>query len=377
MIDTSAIPSPCYVLDEAALRRNLAVAARVQREAGVKVILALKGVAMFSAFPLIREALPGCTASSLNEALLAKEEFRGEVHAYCPVYLDREFEIMKGFCTHMTFNSLSQYAKFQDRCPGVSKGIRINPEYSEVKTDLYNPCIPGSRLGVRAELLGEALPAGLEGFHSHNLCECDSHALERTLENIERLFGKFLPQLKWLNLGGGHLMTRQDYDVGHLISVLKAFRARHPNLEIILEPGSAIGWETGVLVSTVEDVVESGEFTILMLDVSFACHMPDCLEMPYKPKVLGANDAVEGRRKYRLGGNSCLAGDWMGQGDYSFETPPRVGDRIVFNDMIHYTMVKTTMFNGINLPNIGIWREEGRFELVKTFGYPDYRSRLS
>lgn len=377
MMNLDQIISPSYVLEEKILRRNLKLMYHVQQSAGVKIILALKGVAMFSAFPLIRQYLPGCTASSLNEALLAHKEFGGEVHAYCPVYLDQEFEKMRPICHHITFNSLSQYQKFHHRCQQQSIGIRINPEYSEVKVDLYNPCIPGSRLGIRAEELPEELPEDIVGFHSHNLCECDSYALEKTLQNIERLFGKYLPKLKWLNLGGGHLMTRSDYNVDHLISVLKAFKERYPNLEIILEPGSAVGWETGFLVASVQDILCRDQITILMLDVSFACHMPDCLEMPYKPTIEGATDAIEGKPHYRLGGCSCLAGDWIGMGDYYFENPPKIGDKIIFKDMIHYTMVKTTMFNGINLPAIGIIRENGIYEQIKTFGYEDYRSRLS
>lgn len=377
MINLSTISSPAYVLEENKLKKNLELMYRVQQEAGVKIILALKGVAMFSAFPMIRRYLPGCTASSLNEALLAYHEFAGEVHAYCPVYFDNEFDRISDICKHITFNSLAQFDKFKSRCKNSSLGIRINPEYSEVKVDLYNPCIPGSRLGVRAEELPTELPEGIEGFHSHNLCECNSYALEKTLQNIQKLFGSYLPKLKWLNLGGGHLMTQKDYDVEHLISVLKTFKSAYPNLEIILEPGSAVGWETGFLVSTVQDIIERDDIKILMLDVSFACHMPDCLEMPYKPAVLGAVDAIPGKTVYRLGGCSCLAGDWIGMGDYYFENPPQIGDKIVFNDMIHYTMVKTTMFNGINLPNIGIIRENGTYQQIKTFGYEDYRNRLS
>ncbi len=370
------IPSPCFVLDEAALRRNLALLDRVQREAGVTILLALKGVAMTGAFPLIRTVLRGCTASSLNEALLAQEFHGGEIHAYCPVYTDREFDALSALCRHMTFNSLGQYRRFRDRCGAVSAGLRINPEYSPVATALYNPCLPGSRFGVRAAELADGLPPGIEGFHCHNLCESDAADLGRTLECIEERFGRHLGRLRWLNLGGGHLITRKNYDTERLLAALRAFRVRHPNLDLILEPGSAVGWQAGWLVSTVEDCFPSGDVTMLMLDVSFACHMPDCLEMPYKPSVQGATDAVPGRTRFRLGGCSCLAGDWMGQGDYAFETPPQFGDRIVFEDMLHYTIVKTTMFNGIAHPALGVWREEGRFELLKQFGYADYRSRL-
>ncbi len=374
--DFSLPPSPCYVLDEAALLRNLEVLDRVQREAGVKILLALKGVAMIGAFPPIRQVLPGCTVSSLNEARLAREFHGGEIHVYSPVYTDRDFGALCDLGSHVSFNSLTQYARFRGACKGRSIGLRINPEYSPVRTDLYNPCIPGSRLGIRAEALKPGLPADVEGFHSHNLCESDSFALARTLDRIEALFGRYLPRIKWLNLGGGHLMTRVDYDVDHLIATLGAFRSRHPHLEIILEPGSAVGWEAGWLVSTVEDRFVSGGVTVLMLDVSFACHMPDCLEMPYQPKVRGATEAVDGRPAVRLGGCSCLAGDWMGQGDYAFKTVPEVGERLVFEDMLHYTLVKATTFNGIALPSIGVWRASGEFEVLRSFGYEDYRSRL-
>jgi len=375
-IDFNTIPSPCFVLDEAALRRNLELIDRVQREAGVTVILALKGVAMIGAFPMVREYLKGCSVSSLNEARLAAEFHRGELHAYCPVYMEQDFAALSGLCHKLTFNSLAEYARYRDRCAGKSVGLRINPGFSPVETALYNPCLPGSRFGITADMLGDSLPAGIEGLHCHNLCESDSQALEKTLEEIERLFGRHLPLLKWLNLGGGHLMTCAGYDKDHLVRILRQFRQRYPGLEIILEPGSAIGWQTGWLVSTVLDRFTSGEVEMLMLDVSFACHMPDCLEMPYKPTVIGAHDARPGETAWRLGGCSCLAGDWVGQGDYAFDEPPQVGDRIVIEDMIHYTMVKTTMFNGINLPSIGVWREAGQFELLKSFGYADYRSRL-
>ncbi len=375
-LDFALPPSPCYVLDEQALQRNLQLLDRVQQEAGVKILLALKGVAMTGALALIRQTLPGCTASSLNEALLAREFHGGEIHLCSPVYAERDFGALCELGSHVTFNSLTQHARFHGRCKGLSVGLRINPEYSPVRTDLYNPCIPGSRLGIRAEAIKQGLPEGVEGLHSHNLCESDSHALARTLDRIEVLFGRHLGQIRWLNLGGGHLITRADYDVAHLVATLRAFRSRHPHLELILEPGSAVGWDAGWLVSTVEDRFVSGGVTVLMLDVSFACHMPDCLEMPYKPRVLGATDARPDRPAVRLGGCSCLAGDWMGQGDYAFEPLPAVGDRLVFEDMLHYTMVKATTFNGIALPSIGVWRTSGEFELLRRFGYEDYRSRL-
>ena len=385
--DFTQIPSPCYVLDETRFRRNLAVMRRVQDEAGIKIILALKGVAMPAALPIVAEYLPGCTASSLNEARLAREFHGGEIHAYCPVYMEREFRDLSAMCTHIVFNSLTQLERWRREAPpSVSLGLRINPEFSPVKVALYNPCVPGSRLGVKAKDLAalgapdagssSPLPEGVEGFHCHNLCECDTYAFEETLRRIESLFGAWLPHIKWLNLGGGHLMTREGYDVDHLISLLKAFKEKHPNLDIILEPGTAVGWRTGWLVSTVMDMFPSGDVTMLMVNISFACHAPDCLEAPYKPGILGATDAKDGKPKYRIGGCSCLSGDWMGQGDYFFETPPKVGDRVVIDDMIHYTMVKSTLFNGIAHPSIGLIDVHGSFRLLKTFGYDDYKIRL-
>ena len=374
----AAIPSPCFVLEEARLEQNLAVFARVQREAPVRVMVALKAFALFHSFPTIRKALQGASASSLWEAQLAAEEFGGELHVYSTAYRDEDVPAIVPLASHMTFNSLSQWQRFRpliEKSPSrPSVGLRINPQYSPVQTPLYNPCQPGTRLGVSRGQLGDRLPEGVEGFLSHNLCESDSHALEKTLFQIEHLFGHFLPQLKWLNLGGGHLMTRQGYDVGHAIAVLKAFHQRHPHLELILEPGSAIAWSTGFLLSTVRDLIATPELTNVMLDVSFTAHMPDCLEMPYKPAIRGAREPQAGERKYCMGGSSCLSGDFVG--DYAFSGDLSVGDRIIFEDMMHYTMVKTTMFNGVVHPSIGILRKDGTFELKRQFSYEDYRARL-
>ena len=253
--------------------------------------------------------------------------------------------------------------------------MRINPEFSDVETDLYNPCAPGSRLGVVSDLLGDKLPDGLEGLHFHTLCESTSYDLEKTLNVVEEKFGKFFSQIKWLNMGGGHLMTKEGYDVEHLIGLLKAFKAKYPHLQLILEPGSAFAWRTGVLVSSVVDIVENKGIKTAMLDVSFACHMPDCLEMPYKPAIVGATDAIPGKPTYRMGGSSCLSGDFYG--DWSFDQELKIGDRIVFEDMIHYTMVKTTMFNGVTHPSMGIWTTENEFKLIREFGYEDYKMRMS
>ena len=381
-IDFSKIPSPCYVLDQQSLRINLEILNLVQKEAGVKIICALKGYAMWSTFPLVKEYLSGAAASSINEAQLVFEEMGCPAHTYAPVYLEHELDELLGYSNHITFNSLSQFEKYSERVKNfsrpVSMGLRINPEYSEVETDLYNPAVAGSRLGIRPYQMPENLPGEIEGLHFHVLCENDSYVLERTLQKVEEKFSRWIKQAKWLNMGGGHHITRKGYDVDHLVKLLKDFRSRYPNLEeVILEPGEAVGWQTGYLVSTVQDIVESEGIQVAMLDVSFTCHMPDCLEMPYKPKILNATDAVDGKPVYRMGGMSCLAGDYMGMGDYSFEKELKPGDRIVFDDMIHYTMVKTTTFNGVNLPAIGIWTETDEFVLLKYFGYEDYRNRLS
>ncbi len=378
-IDYSALPSPCFILDERLLRRNLAIVREVQDRTGVTILLALKGFAMFSAFPLLRQYLSGVTASSLHEAVLGSEEFGGDVHVYCPAYRPQEIGRLLDLGSHITFNSLSQWERYRTELQAspraISPGLRINPGYSPVTTELYNPCAPGSRLGVSATQLGEKLPDGIEGLHIHNLCESDSRALEFTLRLVERDFGRFLPALRWLNLGGGHLMTGEEYDLEHLYSLLRDFRSRYPNLRLVLEPGSAIAWRTGYLLATVLDIVPTAELPVAMLDVSIAAHMPDCLEMPYRPHIQGALEATSGLPTYKMGGLSCLAGDVVG--DYSFKQPLKEGDRVVFDDMIHYTMVKTTTFNGINLPSIGIWREDDRFELIREFAYEDYRNRLS
>jgi len=376
-MDYSKIPSPCYVLDESALRKNLELIKSVKDKAGVEIILAFKAFAMWSVFPIIREYIPCSTASSQAEARLAYEEMGSPAHTYSPAYTDKEFPAIMNCSSHITFNSLSQFERFypQTQFNNISCGLRINPEFSDVETDLYNPCAPGSRLGVVADLLGDMLPDGVEGLHFHTLCESSSYDLEKTLTVVEKKFGRHFPFIKWINMGGGHLMTREGYNIDHLISLLTSFRAKYPHLQIILEPGSAFAWKTGVLVSSVVDIVENKGITTAMLDVSFACHMPDCLEMPYKPSITGAIDALEGKPAYRMGGNSCLSGDYMG--DWSFDQELKIGDRVVFDDMIHYTMVKTTMFNGVTHPGIGIWTMNNEFRLIREFGYEDYKNRMS
>jgi carboxynorspermidine decarboxylase len=377
MIDFSKIPSPCYVLEDSLLRKNLELMQYVQQQAGIEIICALKGFSMYSTFPMVKQYLAGSTASSLHEARLGFEEMGAKAHVYSPAYLEAEFDELMSYSSNITFNSLKQLEKFgaTAKANGISCGVRINPQYSEVETDMYNPCIAGSRLGMTRDALGKTLPEGIEGLHSHTLCENDSFTLERTLNAIEERFGDLLPQVKWLNLGGGHLMTKEGYDIEHLIGLLKNLKNRYPNLEIIMEPGSAVGWKTGYLTSTVLDIVDAQGIDVAILDMSFAAHLPDTLEMPYKPKILGAyHEPVEGKPTYRFGGMTCLAGDFYG--DYSFDKPLQIGDSIVFDDMIHYTMVKTTTFNGVGLPSIGIWRENETFELVKSFGYESFKDRL-
>jgi len=377
MFDYSQIPSPCYVIDELLLRRNLELIRSVKERSGADIILAFKAFALWRTFNIVREYIPYSTASSLSEARLAYEEMGSKAHTYAPIYKEDEFDTIANCSSHITFNSLSQFERYyqQAKSKGVSCGLRVNPEYSDVETVLYNPCAIGSRLGVTSDLLGETLPKGIDGFHFHTLCESNSYDLEKTLVAVESRFGKYLPSLKWLNMGGGHLMTKDGYDVDHLVELLKQFKNKYPNLQLILEPGSAFAWRTGVLVSTVQDIVENHGIKTAMLDVSFACHMPDCLEMPYKPSIVGATDAVNEKPTYRMGGNSCLSGDYIG--DWSFDKELSIGDKIVFEDMIHYTIVKTTMFNGVSHPSIGMLTADNKFILLKTFAYDDYKNRMS
>ena len=378
-MDYSKIPSPAFVLDEKLLRNNLELINRVQKEAGIEIILAFKGFAMWSAFPLVREYLNGATASSLFEAKLCFEEMNTRAHVYSPVYFENEFEELMKYSSHIVFNSISQFQKFYPETINadhpISCGIRVNPEFSDVGTDLYNPSAPGSRLGVGSDEFPEILPDGIEGIHFHVLCESDSFSLEKVLENLEDKFGKYLHQVNWVNMGGGHLMTRKGYNHEHLIELLKKFREKY-NVKVILEPGSAIAWETGVLVSSVKDIVEHKGIKTAILNVSFTAHMPDTLEMPYRPKIIGAKEPdSDSKFLYRLGGVSCLAGDFMEVYDFGKEL--RIGDQIVFLDMIHYTMVKTTMFNGVNHPAICIWKENNKLEIVRQFKYEDFKGRLS
>ncbi|MCB0606209.1 MAG: carboxynorspermidine decarboxylase [Lewinella sp.] len=371
-------PSPAFILEEALLIRNLELIKSVRERAGVSIILALKGFAMWPVFPLVGRYLSGATASSLHEARLIFEEMGVKAHTYVPAYKPDEFEEILHYSSHITFNSVGQFHRYIDQVKaaphGVSAGIRVNPEYSEVEVALYNPAAPGSRLGVDPAGFPKELPDGLEGLHFHTLCESTSHALEHVLAHFEERFGHFLPRLKWVNFGGGHLMTRKGYDIDHLVHILRRFRERYPNLEVILEPGSAIAWETGVLLATVLDIVDNHGVRTAMMDVSFTAHMPDTLEMPYRPRIRGARDPVEGYPACRIGGSSCLAGDYMPE--YAFDQPLTIGRRIVFEDMIHYTMVKTTTFNGVGHPAICILRSNGKLDVLRTFGYEDFKRRL-
>jgi carboxynorspermidine decarboxylase len=376
MIDYNKFPSPCYIVEEDLLRKNLSLIKSVADQTGVEIILAFKAFALWRTFPIFREYIEHSTASSLYEARLAFEEFGSRAHTYSPAYVSEEFDDIVKYSRYITFNSFSQFEHYYPATIGkdVSCGIRVNPEYSEVKTALYNPCAPGTRFGVTSEQLPGNLPSSIEGFHCHCLCESMPDELERMLEHLEAKFSSWFPQLKWLNLGGGHLMTHQDYDTARLVEILKRLRKRYPWLKIILEPGSAFAWRTGVLSSKVVDIVENHGIRTAILNVSFTCHMPDCLEMPYQPDIIRANKGDEGPYTYRLGGNSCLSGDFIGT--WSFEQELKISDRIVFEDMIHYTTVKTNMFNGIHHPAIGMWTSDAKAVIFKQFEYADYRDRM-
>jgi len=375
-IDFSKIPSPCYVIDELLLRQNLQLIKEVKEAAAIEVLIAFKAFSNWGVFPIFREYGFGASASSLNEARLAFEELGVKAHTYSPAFEDRSIAEVLTYSSHISFNSINQLKKYLQiaRQNRVSMGLRVNPELSDTAFDIYNPCHPGSRFGITTEELGKGIPQGVEGFHFHTLFEADSYALERGLAAFLEKFGKFLPELKWVNMGGGHLMTKKGYDIGHLVRILIDFRNKY-DVEIVLEPGSAFTYRTGYLVSTVLDIVENKGIKTAILDVSFTCHMPDCLEMPYKPVILGATDERAGKPTYRMGGISCLAGDYMG--NWSFDKELEPGDQIIFEDMIHYTTVKTTTFNGVGHPSLGIWSEPSGFRLLKEFHYQDYKNRLS
>lgn len=376
------IKMPAYILEEEKLRRNLSLIKGVADEAGIEIILAFKAFALWKTFPIFREYINSTTASSLSEARLAYEEFGAPAHTFSPAYTDLEIEDIARMSSHLTFNSLSQYSRHHTKAletnSNLKLGVRVNPEYSEVGTDIYNPCAPGTRFGVLASQLPERLPEDISGFHCHCHCESGADVFQRTLVHIEEKFSKWFDQLEWINFGGGHLMTRKDYDIRLLIDILKDFKKRYPNLKVILEPGSAFAWQTGPLVSHVVDIVENKGIKTAILDVSFTCHMPDCLEMPYWPTVRGAEtiegEYGKGENIYRLGGNSCLSGDWMQS--WKFDHALQIGETVIFEDMIHYTTVKTCTFNGITHPDICLLKKNGELQVLRHFDYQDYKNRM-
>ncbi len=377
--DPSQVSTPAFVVDLSLLKKNLELLNRVQQEAGCQVLLALKGFAMFSTFPLVRQYLSGCCASGLNEALLAHEEFGKQVHVYSPAFKDEEMRQIMPIADHVSFNSLRQWRKFrpvlQAAAKAPSPGLRVNPEVSTVEVALYDPCSPGCRLGVRASELEGADLSGLEGLHFHALCEQGADVLEKVLESVEKNFAPFLAQVKWVNMGGGHHITKPGYDMARLVRLVKNFRERH-GVEVYLEPGEAIGLNTGYLVTSVLDMVGSQGAPTAILDISATCHMPDVLEMPYRPHIIGSGKPGEFAHTFKLGGTSCLAGDVIGE--YSFPEPLEIGQKLVFTDMAHYTMVKTTTFNGVPHPDIATYDpESAELRVVRRFGYADFRNKLS
>lgn len=376
--------TPYYIIYEDKLRKNLDLIKYVMQQSGAKIIMAFKANALWRTFGVFREYGICSTASSLNEMQLANDELHCKAHTYCPVYTDDTIHQFIAGSSHITFNSVELFKRYRGDIdehnrlnPGeaVSCGLRVNPMCSVVDTDIYNPCAPGSRFGVTKEQLGDSWPEGIEGMHFHALCESTSYDLEKVLNAIEEQFGDFLPQLRWINMGGGHLMTREGYDVQHLIALLRQFKAKYPNLEVILEPGSAFCWRTGDLEASVVDVVTNSGINTAIVDVSFACHMPDCLEMPYKPAITQSLPEVDtSKPTYRIGGNSCLSGDVVG--DWSFDRPLKAGDRLTFEDMNHYTTVKTHMFNGIQHPSLLYQHSDGTIEVLREFSYLDYKNRM-
>lgn len=377
-IDLNKLPSPCYLVDERLLEKNLKLLEYVQERTGCNIILALKGFSMFSTFPLVKKYLKGVTSSSLFEARLGYEEMGKQVHIFAPAYREDEFDEITKYCDHIVFNSFNQWNLYKDKVKNVEGkkiecGIRINPEYSEIETDMYNPCFKNSRMGVTLDNFKPEELEGIDGLHFHTMCEQNSDTLERTIKVVDEKFGKYIKNMKWLNFGGGHHITRPDYDIEKLISSIVYMKEKY-NIDIYLEPGEAVALNTGFLVSTVLDVIDNG-MKIAILDTSAACHMPDVLEMPYRPNIIDAGEADELPYTYRLGGPTCLAGDVIG--DYSFKEPLKPGDKIVFCDMAHYSMVKNNTFNGINLPAIIKYNDKEGIQIVKEFGYEDFKNRLS
>ena len=376
-IDFNKVPTPCYVVDETLLIKNLELMDSIQKRTGAKILLAQKGFSMHAVYPLVGKYLAGVTSSSLFEARLGYEKMGKEVHVYAPAYVEHEFDELISYSDHIVFNSFAQWRKFRDRIKAYHRkiecGIRVNPEYSEIETPIYNPCYTGSRLGVTNENFRADELEGIDGLHFHTMCEQNSDTLERTIKAFDEKFGPYMKGMKWLNLGGGHHITRPDYDVEKLIECILYLKNKY-NVDIYLEPGEAVALNTGYLVASVLDIVDNG-IKIGILDASAACHMPDVLEMPYRPNIIGAGKPGEYKYTYRFGGNTCLAGDIIG--DYSFEESLNIGDKLVFCDMAHYSMVKNNTFNGVNLPSIALHSEERGLEIIKTFNYEDFSGRLS
>ncbi len=371
------LPSPCWLLEETLLKNNLECIQDIKNKTGAKVLLALKGYALWKSFPILKPYLDGCCASGLHEAKLADETFGKEVHTYSPAFKEEEIDEIAKISHHLVFNSPTQFKRFASQAKAVnstlSLGLRVNPEYSESPKEIYNPCGLYSRLGTTFENIDESILTECDGLHFHALCEQDSTALENVLKNFEEKFAAYIPQMKWINFGGGHHITRQGYDVDKLITLINGFKEKY-NVEVYLEPGEAIGWETGTLVSTVLDIVHN-DIDIAILDTSAEAHMPDTIIMPYRADVRGAGKAGKKTYTYRLAGNTCLAGDIMG--DYSFDLPLKLGDKVIFEDQMHYTMVKASTFNGVKLPSIAIEKEDGSLEILREFTYGDFKERLS
>ena len=376
-IDISTLPTPSYLVDQRLLIKNLELLASVKERTGCKILLAQKAFSMFSVYPLIAKYLDGVTSSGVLEARLGYEEMGKEVHTYAPAFADHEIDDVIRYSDHIVFNSFHQWNKFKDKVRSSGKqiecGLRLNPKYSEIDTDIYNPCFTGSRLGITPEQFQPDQLDGIDGLHFHTMCEQNSDTLERTLKVVDNIFGSYIKQMKWLNFGGGHHITRPDYDIETLIRCIQ-FAQDTYGVQVYLEPGEAIALNTGYLVSTVLDTIENG-MHLAILDTSAACHMPDVLEMPYRPNIIGAGLPNEKTYTYRLGGPTCLAGDIIG--DYSFDAPLIEGDKLVFCDMAHYTMVKNNTFNGMNLPSIALYSQENGLQIIKQFGYEDFKSRLS
>lgn len=378
IIDKINLPSPCWLLEEKALRKNISIFEDIQNRSSAKILLALKGYSLWKSFDIIRPILHGCCASGLYEAKLAHEEFGGEVHTYSPAYKESDIDEIASISHHMVFNSISQFNKYAQKAkeinPLISLGLRVNPEYSESPTEMYNPCGLYSRLGTTLANFNDSIMKHCDGLHFHALCEQDSDALEGVLAKFEEKFGSYISQLKWVNFGGGHHITRDDYDIEKLVDIINNFKSKYNNIDVYLEPGEAVGWRAGTLRTTVLDIVHNG-MDIAILDSSAEAHMPDTILMPYRADVRYSGKINEKNYTYRLAGNTCLAGDIMG--DYSFNEPLIIGDTIIFEDQMHYTMVKATTFNGVPLPSIAIERENGEIELLREFGYIDFKNRLS